>query len=287
MKNIFRKFFYSGDWHIAIIKGGDIHCIDNTKGFWFADPFLFKQGDVTYLFVEAFNKKKELGSIGYLDSNSTYKKFKILLENKTHFSYPNVFSVNQDIYIIPENGEAGGVFLYKFQSFPSSVVLIDKMLIGNYVDTSIVKIMNQTLFMVSYNADNHTLVLIKYDLETHNIEIIDTIIDSDKTLRPAGNAFCKQGQVFLPFQFSTNKYGEKIVVRSVVFSQTSFQLGEIVYEISKDIFNLKKVDRIHTLNYLNENQFVIDYMKEHFSLFKPFRMLRRLIRRKKHSRITK
>lgn len=64
LKELFNWAFICGDWQIAYrkrTKKSDFYedCfikIPNTDRYWFADPMLFADNGITYLFVEAFEK---------------------------------------------------------------------------------------------------------------------------------------------------------------------------------------------------------------------------------------
>ena len=62
-----KKCITGGDWFIAIRKIGEnkYHVLDNIGNTWCADPLLFEEKGICYLFVEQYNKKKDRGEIGY------------------------------------------------------------------------------------------------------------------------------------------------------------------------------------------------------------------------------
>ena len=284
MKKFFNKLFCSGDWHIAISNHGIFQYIKNPDGYWMADPFLLKTKGSLYLFVEAFDKKKELGRIGYLNSQSNFTNLKIILSNNTHFSFPNIFVFNEKVFLLPENGEGGEVALYIFDAFPNGVHKLCTLLNGNYVDTALVFAKNDILYLISYDADKHKMLYLSFAYGSKDVEIIKTIDDKDRMLRPAGNSFFDGEMLYMPFQDCSEKYGAKIITKAICATESDLIFLEQKQVIDKDIFKGMRVDRIHTINRTSDGTFVVDYMKESFSILKPFKMLKRKIRRKNNRR---
>ena len=83
-----------------------IECKIDTCGgrYWFADPFLFERDGITYLFFEAFDlvecKGKEAYSI--LCEDGTWSSLKVIIDEKYHLSFPNIFEYGGKMYIMPE-----------------------------------------------------------------------------------------------------------------------------------------------------------------------------------------
>ncbi|WP_054028525.1 family 43 glycosylhydrolase [Bacillus sp. FJAT-28004] len=104
-----------------------------------ADPFLFIEGSDYYLFFEIYNKVTEKGEIGLATSgdgeNWSYQK--IILTEKFHLSYPQVFKFQNEFYMIPESIGANKVLLYKAKNFPYQWEIAQELLSGKYVDPSI------------------------------------------------------------------------------------------------------------------------------------------------------
>ncbi|GER28934.1 glycosyltransferase family protein 47 [Striga asiatica] len=86
-----------------------------------ADPFLYVQGDILYMFYEAKNSITEQGDIGVsqsIDNGATWKQLGIALDEDWHLSYPYVFDYNGNIYMMPEGSEKGDLRLYRAVDFP-------------------------------------------------------------------------------------------------------------------------------------------------------------------------
>lgn len=282
---LFTKLFVAGDWRVCLVKDNEIIDIKAAKGFWYADPFLFSENGKKYIFVEAFNKRKEVGYLGYLKDEDNFSKLNVILKSDCHYSFPNVFKAGKDIYLIPESSEEQGVFLYKFTGFPDNFEKVCTLKPGEYVDTALVSAENNIAYLVTYSTKQKELYSLVVNNETKEVKFALLEKDVHKQLRPAGNAFIENGKLLMPFQNCKNKYGESLILREIKIVNGSLVLSKIEKEITcKDLHLDKKAKRIHTYNVGEDGEIIIDYMIEKFSFLKSFKMLRRILRRKKHRR---
>ena len=103
-----------------------IECnIPMSDRYWYADPFLFEKDGITYIFYEAFDLVTKLGKIGYsiLKEDGTCSSPNIIIDEKFHMSFPNIFEENGSIYIMPETCGDYRVKLYRAISFPDKWVV--------------------------------------------------------------------------------------------------------------------------------------------------------------------
>ncbi len=86
----------------------------------FADPFLFEEGGVTYLFFERYSYAERKGTIWCceLRADGSPTEPRLVLEAEHHLSYPHVFRAGAEIYLLPESADAGEVVLYRAAEFP-------------------------------------------------------------------------------------------------------------------------------------------------------------------------
>ena len=92
---------------------------------YYADPFLFERGGVTYLFCEEFQYATSLGSISVAEmrADGTAGPFRSVLERPYHLSYPFVFEHDGHTWMVPEASAGGSVELYRCERFPDQWVL--------------------------------------------------------------------------------------------------------------------------------------------------------------------
>ncbi|XP_073016470.1 glucosamine inositolphosphorylceramide transferase 1-like [Primulina eburnea] len=106
-----------------------------------ADPFLYQQDDVLYLFYETKNSITMQGDIGVsrsVDKGATWQHLGIALDEDWHLSYPYVFNHNGNIYMMPEGSAKGELRLYRATNFPLSWTLVKVIMKKPLVDAFII-----------------------------------------------------------------------------------------------------------------------------------------------------
>ncbi len=112
--------------------------VTDVRASFVADPFIVKEGEKYYLFIEVKSKRKrDLGEIAVASGESLagLKYDRIVLREDFHLSFPNVFKVEDKWYMVPESGADRSVRLYETGTFPYGWKLKTKLLEGkNYAD---------------------------------------------------------------------------------------------------------------------------------------------------------
>ncbi|KAI3864874.1 hypothetical protein MKX03_031549 [Papaver bracteatum] len=106
-----------------------------------ADPFIYIQEDVLYLFYETKNSITLQGDIGVaksIDKGATWQQLGTALDEDWHLSYPYVFDYQGHIYMMPEGSEKGEVRLYKSLNFPLQWTLHKVIMKKPLVDTFLI-----------------------------------------------------------------------------------------------------------------------------------------------------
>ncbi|XP_059443078.1 glucosamine inositolphosphorylceramide transferase 1-like [Corylus avellana] len=105
-----------------------------------ADPFLYVQGEILYLFYETKNSITMQGDIGVAkstDKGATWQEVGIALDEDWHVSYPFVFDYLGQIYMMPESSEKGELRLYRALNFPLQwtldKVIMKKPLVDSFI----------------------------------------------------------------------------------------------------------------------------------------------------------
>lgn len=89
------------------------------KEAWFADPLLFEYDNRTFLFMESWSYETRKGTIICSELiGDTVTKPQTVIKEDFHMSFPNVFCYKNEIYMIPETEESGGINIYKSLDFP-------------------------------------------------------------------------------------------------------------------------------------------------------------------------
>lgn len=94
--------------------------IRNNWRYWVADPFVFEYDGETYIFAELFDYLRRRGVIGYskLGSNGNFSRWKEIIVEPYHMSYPQIFEYDGEIYIVPETGSGRTLDMYRAVDFP-------------------------------------------------------------------------------------------------------------------------------------------------------------------------
>ncbi|MGA2495636.1 MAG: hypothetical protein ABSF67_22330 [Roseiarcus sp.] len=106
----------------------DLDRLDNGRWRWlpddrrryFADPFVFEEGGVAYVFCEEYSYATGKGviSVFALDDEGAPGLPCVVLERPYHLSYPFVFRHDGAIWMMPEGGQNRTLELYRADPFP-------------------------------------------------------------------------------------------------------------------------------------------------------------------------
>ena len=113
-------------WALALSAGSWSSANDNNaikfeppKGKFWADPFLFKERDQLYCFVEEYSYKIKKGHISVLSiDNGKVMELGCCIEKPFHLSFPYIFRYNGHIYMCPEASESKKITIYRSEVFP-------------------------------------------------------------------------------------------------------------------------------------------------------------------------
>ncbi len=113
--------------------------LDSPPGHDWADPFLFEQAGQTWLFFEEMHGAARRGHIacGRLTVDGALVDVRPVLKRPYHLSYPQIIAADEEIYLVPEAAESGGVELYRAISFPDRWELEQRLLDFPCVDSTL------------------------------------------------------------------------------------------------------------------------------------------------------
>jgi len=216
----------SGGWSIGYkfldsipkkldVENGNIFSLERMKKIipntiLIADPFFIKERDSIYLFFE-HQEKGENANIGLMKSHDgiNFEYDRIVLDEKFHLSYPNVFKHKDEFFMLPETKRAHNILLYKAHDFPYDWRIYDTLIKNeNLKDPSI--FLSDSLNFLVASDDFYSLYLFKSDSldgkwEKHKKR---GLMLTGTEARPAGRIFINQNQNFiLPVQNCSRGYG--------------------------------------------------------------------------------
>jgi hypothetical protein len=98
---------------------------------YYADPFPFEWEGRSYLFVEEYPHQGGKGLISVCEFDRTERPSvpRVVLEEPFHLSYPQVFAMGGEVWMLPEGGAGRQLVLYRAAAFPDRwerhAVLVD------------------------------------------------------------------------------------------------------------------------------------------------------------------
>ncbi|HHH19371.1 MAG TPA: hypothetical protein ENK86_02495 [Campylobacterales bacterium] len=194
-----------------------------------ADPFLIKKDETIYCFFEIKDKTKNKGviSVSYSEDGIHFTYKGIVLEEPFHLSYPSIYMVDGEYYMIPESSENGEVRLYKAKKFPYEWAYQKTLLSGkDWVDATVTHHEGRWYMFVS-QSDNQSLYIYHSDrfdgaYQPHPLNPIYS--DNRYDARPGGSILHHQNKLYRFGQDCHRRYGERLYLLEIeTLSPTAYQ----------------------------------------------------------------
>jgi len=239
VKQFFRRLEES-EWRLGLLsndlkdlKSGSIHWVSNGvyKNKWFADPYILDYDDKqVWLLVEEFDYDVHRGRLAKLTvdlSSWTVVDCKIILDLKTHLSFPMIWREEKHIYVCPENYASGALNLYEFNPKSESLTFIKPLISGKLTDATMIKY-DGAYYVLSTcepTPNGKHLSVWKSDSLMGEYKVNQEIYFDENIARNAGCIFEHNGLLTRPAQECNNEYGHAIVFQQIAFmgDQLSFQ----------------------------------------------------------------
>ena len=170
------------------------HDVTDVPADFVADPFLFREGSLWYMFFEVLKSNTGLGVIGLAQSYDgflwQYKQ--IVLSESFHLSFPMVFKLGDVYYMIPETYQKSEVRLYRATNFPYGWTYAGTLISGRYfVDPQVFYYNNKWWMFVSTTGNSNCYLYYSSNLTAGWLEHpASPIVRNDATkARGGGRAF--------------------------------------------------------------------------------------------------
>lgn len=180
-----------------------------------ADPFLWKEEGVWYLFYESKQKSAAKGVIAmsYSRDLERWEYGGVVLEEPYHLSYPHIFSWEGTLYMIPEGGADRSVKLYRGKPGYRRWEYVRTLLEGeDFRDTTLFIHEGCFYFFTTQNGNDN---LYLYTADSLNGELTphpqNPLCEGDACYaRSGGNIIEVSGLIYRFAQDCSRRYGEKL-----------------------------------------------------------------------------
>jgi hypothetical protein len=233
-----RKLVLREEWFVAVrVTNGDLlfdkpaaevdgfRSLPAGRGEHFADPFVFEDSGRAFLFFERYDERAQRASIAYAALGAAGepagRPISILRPNY-HVSYPFVFRLGGDVFMIPESLENETVDLFRAVEFPmrwmferrllSDIHAVDPTLLDD--GSRLWLFLNVAEPGASVNDELH--LYSATGLAGPWVRHPESPIVSDVArARPAGRIFRHRGHWIRPSQDCAHGYGAAIVFNRI------------------------------------------------------------------------
>jgi len=241
----------------------------------YGDPFFIRSKDGKIeIIMEVLQFEGDYGRLALLTLDEEFRlsKLKILLDTKSHLSYPFVFKEDDRYFIFPESSKNDRLSCYEFDPEAERLIFLTDILEFPLLDSTIIK-KNGKYWIFGVLADdnagyeehvfysdnllgpyvNHPANPVKYGLDG---------------TRPAGSFIEVDGRIYRPTQNCQKEYGDSITIYELTELNEERVVEEpyMNIEINRSNHHNNGMFKIHTINYMND-LIVVDRKNWTFSPF--------------------
>lgn len=278
LKQKFKSKKFDSHWYIrfawldqpfqSLDQLNDLYEIHSPRKFTFADSFYAEHQGRHYIFFEEVDDQHPVGFLSVLEvfKDGRYAEPKTILKLDYHLSYPCVFQVEQDWYMIPETQANQSIELWKTTDFPLTwekhSTLIDNI---SAVDST--PFLHEGLWYLFTSTRRdckkfgdrldlfYTEDILNPDWKEHPQ---NPVCRGSIQYRMAGKLFYYQNKLIRPSQDSLQRYGGHIEFKEITkLSKTEY--AEQCIEIMTPTWNPED-DGCHTID-VHENFVVVDAIR--------------------------
>jgi hypothetical protein len=202
-----------------------------TDNFFLADPFGEYKDEKLTIFCEKCDLTTNFGEIVTLvsDKNSFSEPKKYFDKLSCHLSYPYLFNVKGEVYLVPESRKIREINLFKATKFPETWERI--LTIARDIDAadSAIFFYNDMWWLTyldqSIGINCSLCILYAKDLSGPWMPHKANPVKQDvRSARPAGTPFIHNGSLYRPSQDCSERYGGRIIINKItILTPSKFQ----------------------------------------------------------------
>ncbi|HEY9151902.1 MAG TPA: hypothetical protein VIN60_03380, partial [Anaerolineales bacterium] len=236
------SFFFLDQWIVLTAKGVDydslqwsaFRSIVPQKDRYWGDPFIVARENQYYVFIEEKMYATGRGRIAclMLDDNGALQSHQVILERPYHLSYPFIFEVRGETYMLPETAQHRTLEVYRCVRFPDQWELANTLMTDVYaVDATLFERQNKWWLFANIKREGGS------SLDSLHLYFSDDplsnrwtphpknpIIQEIRSARPAGRIFMQNEKLIRPSQDNSRRYGYAIKFNHIVkWSETEYE----------------------------------------------------------------
>lgn len=205
--------------------------VKDVQAEFVADPFIIEHNRQFYMFFEVFNKRPGRGEIGFATSldGTNWDYGSVVLRERFHLSYPQVFQEGDRMYMLPETAETGKVLLYEAVHFPHQWKVASQLFEGRYLDPSIVKYEGKWwIFAGNDRRDLHLFYADTLEGPWTEHAASPMPFDEHSVSRPGGRIIVWEGKIYRYIQEDLPYYGKAVRMFKVnKLTETEYEDEEV------------------------------------------------------------
>ncbi|MBX3357085.1 MAG: hypothetical protein KF745_01525 [Phycisphaeraceae bacterium] len=194
----------------------------SRRSHFIADPFARRRGDTLWILVEEYEAREARGVLSIVQwrDGGLPAPPRRVMEQPVHLSYPFLVDDGDEIYCIPETGEAREAALYRADPFPDRWVKVCTLVEGPaLLDPTVVRHEGTWWLFGSIEERERVMALHAWHAEhlegpwkPHGLNPLKSDIRSS---RPAGTPFMHAGRLYRPAQDGSREYGGAVAICEV------------------------------------------------------------------------
>jgi hypothetical protein len=215
--------------------------LESPPGRSYADPFLMRRNDRTWLFFEDQASPRDAGCISCVEvaADGRVGPPVVVVQSAGHVSYPYVFSDGDAAYMIPETSAENAVRLYRATDFPHGWTMVKELYRGRALDTSAWRHEGRWWFWTTLREPRSGalgLMLFHADAldgpwTSHPQNPISIDV---RNARSAGSIFSEGNRIFRPSQDCSRTYGYGFTLYEIVTLSTTEYKERPVIKVGPD-----------------------------------------------------
>lgn len=174
-----------------------------------------------------------------------------LLQLDTHLSYPAIIRRGGKVYVYPENGQSGKLYIYEYDE-ENHLLVNPKLILDEPVADATIIEREDGWYLTATSVENTRKDVCLYSSDAFDgiyKKVSDTPFNRDiRQSRPAGDFFFANGSLFRPAQDCEERYGAALSIMKI--DQFDSTIKEHLFAHVGPI-NLRYNLGIHTINFFD------------------------------------